>query len=281
MTDFAWTDPAFDPIAQLVAGRTGLLFREMQRDSVELGIQRGMKEARVSDLASYLRHLERHVVAFDDLVAELTVGETYFFRDIGQFDVVRNDVIPDVRARRGLDHVLRAWSAACASGEEVYSLAMLFHVVGLGSQWHVLGTDVSRRALKRAREATYGEWSLRGNGVEFARPYLKSVGKQYEVVPQLRSRVAFEYLNLALDLYPSTVTGTRDLDLILCRNVLIYFDRDTIRAVAERLYESETHPERSGKTQDADQGQSRPAATLRRIARGTHRRQAGRTQEHH
>jgi chemotaxis protein methyltransferase CheR len=238
MTDFTWTDSAFEPIARRVAERTGLLFREMQRDSVERGILLAMKSAGLAHLGEYFEHLQKHVSAFDNLVAELTVGETYFFRDVGQFGVIRQQVIPEVRSRRGFNHVFRAWSAACASGEEPYSLAMLFHAEGLGPNWHVLGTDVSRLALQRAKAATYGEWSLRGEGAEFARPHLHQVGKEYQVCQALRQRVAFEYLNLALDLYPSTVTGTRDLDLILCRNVLIYFDHDTIRAVAQRLYES-------------------------------------------
>ena len=115
---------------------------------------------------------------------------------------------------------------------------MLCTQAGLARQTHILATDISPVALGKAREGAYGEWSLRGASAVAARAYLVAKGERYYIAPQLQRLVQFESLNLALDVYPSFVTGTVGLDLVLCRNVLIYFNRETVREVAQRLYDS-------------------------------------------
>ncbi len=238
MSQVAWSDPHIARIVQQVCTRAGLFFRESQRGTVELGIRRAMQRTNRTSLAEYGQHLERHARAFDELMIELTVGETYFFRDTGQMEFIRREILPEISVRRGLSHPIRIWSAGCATGEEPYSLAMLCSEAGLAERTHILATDISRRSLERAQQAHYGEWSLRGDGANAARKYLHRHGELFHLDPAIRARVQFEYLNLALDVYPSSVTGTRDLDLILCRNVLIYFDRETIASVARRFFDA-------------------------------------------
>ena len=238
MSQVVWSDPHTERIVQQVCIRSGLFFRESQRETVELGIRHAMQRSNHTSLAEYGGYIERHAQAFDELMIELTVGETYFFRDTGQMEFIRRDIVPEICARRGMSHPIRVWSAGCATGEEPYSLAMLFTEEGLAERTHILATDISRRSLECAQAAHYGEWSLRGDGANVARKYLRRVGNRHHLDPAIRSRVQFEYLNLALDVYPSSVTGTRDLDLILCRNVLIYFDRETIASVARRFHDA-------------------------------------------
>jgi chemotaxis protein methyltransferase CheR len=168
----------------------------------------------------------------DDLVGELTVGETYFFRDPARFDFIRQTVLPELRSRPG--RAVRAWSAGCATGEEAYSLAMLFEQEGLRDCYWLLATDLSRPALERARQARYTRWSLRGRTT--ALPYLTQQGELYVVDERVRRQVIFEQLNLAGDSYPSPATGTWELDLVLCCNVLIYLDEATVQRVAEGLF---------------------------------------------
>ncbi len=115
---------------------------------------------------------------------------------------------------------------------------MLCDKEGLSNRIHLLATDIALEALDKARQAAYSPWSLRGEGAAAARPYLSLDGDRYVVKESIRERVAFEYLNLALDLYPSFASGTWGMDLILCRNVLIYLDRGTVRNVAARLHAS-------------------------------------------
>jgi chemotaxis protein methyltransferase CheR len=164
------------------------------------------------------------------------VGETYFFREPKQFDVLRSRVLPDLRGRLPEGGKLRVWSAGCASGEEAYSLAILLEEQGLAETATILGTDVSRAALQRAREASYGIWSLRGSPGATASPNFERRGDRFVLNARLRRRVEFRYLNLAEGTYPSPENGTVSVDLILCRNVMIYFDAETVRQVASRFY---------------------------------------------
>jgi len=232
----SWSHPALEAAIHLLGSRTGLAFGPERRAGVEQGIRRAMERAGIADPLSYFCRIAEDARALDDLIVELTVGETYFFREPAQFAFLRGTVLPEIRRRRGEGHTLHAWSAGCASGEEAYSLAILLLEEGLLGQAHVLATDISRAALAKARGASYGSWSLRGEGAAAVRPYLRPTGDRAVVAEVVRRLVTFEYLNLALDVYPSVATGTWGIDLILCRNVLIYFDPETVQAVARRLF---------------------------------------------
>jgi len=199
-------------------------------------MRRAMRQAGSADLQAYAKLLEVDAEALDDLLVQTTVGETYFFRDPRQFTIMRTRILPELQSRRPCDHKLRLWSAGCASGEEAYSLAILADRQGILDHVSILGTDISRAALERARQGCYRDWSLRGAGEQLVLPYMVSRDGTHEVCAEIQGAVRFEYLNLALDNYPSFATGTRDMDLIMCRNVLIYFDRQTIRNVVERLF---------------------------------------------
>jgi chemotaxis protein methyltransferase CheR len=233
-----WTHSAYEAVSRLVAAHTGLHFPPGREDRAELAISRAMARAHVTSPEESRDLLERDEAALDDLVGELTVGETYFFREPAQFAFLRRQALPELRRCRGPDHVFRVWSAGCASGEEAYSLAILFEQEGLGERVHLLATDISRDALARARQAAYTDWSLRGPSAAAVVPFLTRRGNLHVLDERIRGRVRFEYLNLARDVYPSFATGTWGQDLILCRNVLIYLDRATAETVAGRLFRS-------------------------------------------
>jgi chemotaxis protein methyltransferase CheR len=233
-----WTEPGYARIADLVRSRTGLTFEPNRRAAAEGNIRRAMLRAGVSHALPYCAMLTRDARILDDLVGELRVGETYFFRDAAQFALIRNLIVPDLRRRRGAGAGIRAWSAGCASGEEAYSLAMLLCEEGLGEQSRVRGTDISAAALATARAATYGKWSLRPESGTAVNAHLRREGECYVVEDRIRRMVHFDLLNLALDPYPSFTAGIWGEDLILCRNVLIYLDGETTSRVARGLYES-------------------------------------------
>jgi chemotaxis protein methyltransferase CheR len=233
-----WTHPAYEAVARLASDYAGLSFAPPCRDGAELGIRRAMARAGITDPGQYRDAVAAGGQALDALLTELTVAETYFFREPAQFEILRREVLPEIRGRRGRGGDMRAWSAGCATGEEAYSLAILFEQEDVASQARILATDISRSALARARRATYGEWSLRGTGAAAARPYLHRQGERYVLDEKIRRRVTFDYLNLALDAYPSFATGTWAIDILLCRNVLLYLDGPTIQRVAGRLFEA-------------------------------------------
>ena len=236
MSDSARQDAEYELVMRLLNARTGLRFREDQRDSVQQGIARSMERANVASIHQFAHQLEHDAQVLDDLVVELTVGETYFFREPKQINCLETEIIPEIQQRRGLDHTIRIWCAGCASGEEPYSVAMLCETAGISRRTHILATDISTEALAKAREASYRQWSLRGDCAERARPYLRFESDVYGLDPAIRDQVQFEFLNLAMDVYPSYVTGTMGLDVILCRNVMIYFDHETIREIARRFF---------------------------------------------
>ncbi|MGH7614354.1 MAG: CheR family methyltransferase [Gemmatimonadales bacterium] len=222
---------------EFVRQRTGLVFREARGSDFEAGLDRAMRRTRLTEPEVYLAHLDAQPALLDDLVGEVTVGETYFFREPRQFAVIRDEVLPDLVSRRWRDYPLRIWSAGCATGEEAYTLAIVLHEQGLAAV-HVVATDLARTALSQARRAAYTRWSLRGVPNHVVRSYFEQAGDRFALAPAIRDTVDFRYLNLAEDTYPSLSTGIWGMDLILCRNVLIYFDEETVARVARRLIDS-------------------------------------------
>lgn len=218
-----------------IRDRVGLTAAE----HVLLGIRRAMARAAATDPREYERLLDTDPAAFSALITELTVGETYFLREPGQFDFIRREVLPALQKRTGHDRLLRAWSAGCASGEEAYSLAIVGHQAA-GSPMRVLGTDIAESRLIIARKAEYGEWSLRGVPAETVAQYFRRIDRRARVIPEIRSMVEFRALNLAAADWTPAGIRPGSMDLVLCRNVLIYLDPATTALVAQRLIDSLT-----------------------------------------
>jgi chemotaxis protein methyltransferase CheR len=227
-----------DAALELVRRRTGLAFIQARRPAFESDLLTCMRRAGLDDLRIYLERLAENPALFDELAAEITVGETYFLRDADQWNLLRTRLLPVLLARHGGDRPLRIWSAGCASGEEPYSAALVLHQLGAAGRALIVGTDLSHRALARARRGEYPRWALRNVPDEIERLYFRPKGQRLELVPWMRRQVEFRYLNLAEDASPSLRHGLGAMDLILCRNVLIYFDQKTIISVARRLLDS-------------------------------------------
>jgi chemotaxis protein methyltransferase CheR len=208
-------------------GRVGALTRAIGDHAARLT---GGSEHAFADL------LESDAAALDDLISDVTVGETYFFRDSSQFEILRNHVLPELLSAHG--SALRFWSAGCASGEEAYSLAITSAEAGVDLSFPVLGTDISRAALQRAEQARYRAWSFRGVSDEILARYFERDGGLLRPRDTFRARVRFEWLNLTAPAYPAFYAGIAGMHVIFCQNVLIYMTRDAIAVVARKLYEA-------------------------------------------
>ena len=175
----------------------------------------------------------------DSLIEYFTVGETYFFRHKQCFDVIESDILSSLMnvACNEARCELNIWCAACSSGEEPYSLAMLLdHSELLPPGWRVniYASDINQEFLKRAMAGIYSEWSFRELPEEYLRKYLKPVGKnRYELEQRIRQKVKFFSYNLLSPEYPDI--PVRKLDLILCRNVLIYFNKKQIHSIFSKF----------------------------------------------
>ena len=165
---------------------------------------------------------------------ELTIGETHFMRDPDQMEFVRREVFPALTAPGSGGG--RVWSAGCATGEEAYSLAILLEEEGLGDGAVVLGTDLSAVSLEKARAGSYSDYSLRGVGSRFLQDYFHHVQGRRILIDRIRSKVRFERLNF-VGPEDYAAAGAFAMDLILCRNVLIYFGREKVGRIAARLFD--------------------------------------------
>lgn len=162
------------------------------------------------------------------IVESMTTHETLFFRDPQVFDALRNHILPEITLRRQSSKSLRVWSAACSSGQETYSLAMLLLELGLAS-WNIeiVGTDLSNQILDRARAGRYLQIEMnRGLPATLLVKYFDRVGLEWQVKDSVRRMARFSTFDLREGMTPLGY-----FDLVLCRNVLIYFDLDTRKKI--------------------------------------------------
>jgi chemotaxis protein methyltransferase CheR len=197
-----------------------------------------------------------HGVFLEHLVAELTVGETFFFRNEHHFRALAEHVIPQILHENDAQKEIRIWAAGCSTGEEPYSLAILLDQILVDgetksasdpgtsptasrlSPWHVsiFATDLNPEFLERARHGLYREWSFRGTDIHQDRRYFACEGNGYRLLPRIRERVRFAYMNLVKDVYPSPLNATLGLDLIVFRNVAIYLKPEVVNAIIDRFH---------------------------------------------
>jgi len=226
----------------LILERTGMLFGPRRHDALAGGVLAAAERAGCGDLEAYHRLLQRARTdsdLWDDLIGAITVGETYFFRNPAHFDALRQRILPGLTARHRDDRRLRIWSAGCSTGEEPYSIAILLRqLLPDIADWNVLilATDINKESLRQAHEGRYREWSFRQTDQVVRDLYFTPQNELFEIIPQVREMVAFAYLNLAEDAYPSLATNTNAVDLILCRNVAIYLPEAVTQEIAGRFH---------------------------------------------
>ena len=238
--------PQLDQLSELIASRTGLHFPPERRSDLRRALNEAAPELGFEDAAACAEGLlsaPPSAAQLRTLATHLTIGETYFFRERPSFNALATQVLPVLihRKRHG-DRRLRLWSAACSTGEEAYSLAIL--IQQLLPDWRdwkvsILATDINARFLRKAEHGVYGEWSFRESPPEFRDHYFTRLAdRKYRVKPQVRELVTFAELNLAQDRFPSVSNDTNAMDLILCRNLLIYFTPTHARKLIAGLRDS-------------------------------------------
>ena len=231
-----------DRLAERIEGETGLAFRGTKRRDLSSALKR-MAEATgfgkdSEACAAWLLEGRWDKEKADLCALHLTVAETYFFREPRAFDLVC-DYARKKLALDGANTRLRIWSAGCCTGEEPYSIAMaLLHGVPnlAPRRISILGTDLNRRNLQIARAGVYRQWSFRNTYKGMQKLNFSEEGEnQFRIHEQIRERVRFSELNLASADYPSAATDTESMDIIFCRNVLMYFSRQQALKVIARF----------------------------------------------
>jgi len=239
-------DSLLSTLSALLAARIGLHFPKERWGDLERGIAAAAAAFGLPDAASCAQRLLSAPLTHSEieiLASHLTVGETYFFREPRSLDAFEQHILPALlQARANGARRLRIWCAGCCTGEEAYSIAMLLdRLIPEHEAWHVtlLATDINPAFLRKAAEGEYGDWSFRATPDWIrARYFKRKRDGRYVLHPRIRNKVTFSCLNLAEDVYPSLSNNTNAMDVIFCRNVLMYFTAERARAVVEQLYRS-------------------------------------------
>ncbi|HEY9085764.1 MAG TPA: protein-glutamate O-methyltransferase CheR [Candidatus Tyrphobacter sp.] len=237
MIDIAMIDIANDEFRMLrdvIRRRLGLYFDDSKEYLLRSRLQGRLLKSRVETFAQYCAYLDgaaEREAEWDELASVLSNNETYFFRERAQLDILAG---PFLDAALSARRPLRIWSAACSSGEEPYSLAMKLLESGRAEPgaFSIVASDLSPRALERARTGFYRELAFRAMPPELIEKYFRPFEGGFFIAEPVKSMVRFSRVNL-LDAH--AVERVRAQDAIFCRNVLIYFDKPTQLEVAERL----------------------------------------------
>ncbi len=244
-SDLTMSDAQFRMFRDFFREHCGLHFSEDSRFLLEKRLARRVHELDLGSFAAY-HHLLRSDASGDEEVAaaidDLTTNETYFLRERSQLTALIEEILPETLERRRAQggRAVSIWSAGCSSGEEAYSIVMLAQEAGLepGTDFRVYASDISRRVLQKARRGIYRPASFREDMGDLQKKYFTEEGGLWRISDEVKRHVVFTRVNL-LDASRLGLLGT--MDVILCRNVIIYFDLETKREVVSRFHDK-LHP---------------------------------------
>jgi chemotaxis protein methyltransferase CheR len=228
--------------AKLISVSLGLHFSDQDLPALQTLFAARMRAGGFMSADEYLHLLAANSSAGhrerEEYTTRFTTGETYFLRDARQFDVIVRQLVPELARRRAATRRLRFWSAACASGEEPYTLAMLLREQApelAGWDIEIIASDINTQVLDIARQGRYRDWSFRALDEARKRRYFRQSGREWVIDDALRRMVRFERFDLVSGLMPDASLGIDDLDLILCRNVFIYMTPVAIAGIASKF----------------------------------------------
>ncbi len=232
-------DNTFKQLRDFIYEKSGIYISDTKKYFIENRLGKRLEERKVGSFEDYLYLLKYDTgnVELNVLFDKITTNETFFFREVKQLDVFVKDIVPMILKDKKSPK-LRIWSAACSTGEEPYTLAMmLMESPSLkGAAFEIFSTDISESVIKSAKAASYGQYSVRNVPESYKKKYFKAnSSSEFLLSPLVKSKIKFMVLNFMDD---RKMKAMRDMDVIFCRNVLIYFDNKAKLKVVTGLYES-------------------------------------------
>ena len=240
------SDQLLAQCSEFIALRFGLHFPKKRWRDLERGLIRATRDLGFTDAQMCLRRLLTAPLTREEisaLVSHLTIGETYFYREKKCFEALQTHILPAlIDSRRGLEQRLRVWCAGCSTGEEPYSVAILLHrMIDDLANWNItiLATDINPASLRKGALGEYGDWSFRDTPRWVKDKYFTTNSEGRRVISgTIRKMVTFAPLNLAQDPYPALANNTNAMDIIFCRNVLMYFAPEQIKGAIGKFRHS-------------------------------------------
>jgi len=227
---------------RVVTERLGLCIFNEDKETFRKSLSARMKSLDINDSGEYLNLLESDNLdgkdEWKELINVITTGESYFFRDRGHFFLLRNIILPELIKKNETERSLRIWSAGCSTGEEPYSIAILLDMLLPDiSSWDILitGTDINENSIEKANRGIYSGWSFRMADKDMQEKYFVKRSDEWEINESIKKTVTFRYGNLIWDSSFSERHETCSMDMIICRNVFIYFDKEAVSTVLNKF----------------------------------------------
>lgn len=229
------TNAEFDQFRKVIYDESGITFSSTNRSILDSRLKERLREKKLESLQDYYRLILSDKEEMRTMLDSVTTNLTRFFRNQPHFDALINYVIPNVvemKRKQGKWNV-RVWSAGCSTGEEPYTIAMVLkeHLPS-GFSFEVLASDISLKSLMVGKQGFYSDSRIAGVPPEYLNKYFTHVSGGYQVKEEIMKCVRFDYHNLKHD------SGQRNLDVVFCRNVLIYFDEAAQLATINRFWDS-------------------------------------------
>lgn len=234
-------DDIFRLLRDFIHGYCGIYFDDGSKFLLERRLSRRLEQHRLKNFEEYFHFLKYDRKREEELVVlvdNLTTNETYFFRESPQLRAFSDEILPELRQSLAARKVLRIWSAGCSTGEEPYTIAIL--LLESGDWWRdwqveILGSDINQRVLHTARKGVYKKSAHRATSPEMLAKYFVQDEKgDYRIIDRVKELVSFSSVNL---LDPHKTSLISNMDVIFCRNVIIYFDREAKKKVIESFYQ--------------------------------------------
>ncbi len=233
----------YEDISKRINRLFGIHLKQNSWSSMEKNL---VKAARLLNRKEDIEDISRWVLKplhspeeYHALARNLTIGETYFFRELSGLTLLTDEIIPALRKNNR--KTLKIWSAGCSSGEEPYSIAIFLQENlpdSAGWDIQITATDLNNEALSKAREGIYRPWSFRGFREELLRRYFVRHADTYEIRKDIRDMIRFTNLNLIKDEFPEANDKSTGFDAVFCRNVLMYFSKDAIENITRKFFSS-------------------------------------------
>jgi chemotaxis protein methyltransferase CheR len=238
LSNISLDEPTFMELRNFIYEKSGIYISDTKKYLLESRLGRIIQENKLGSFNEYLKHIKEGLNGNDltTLFDAITTNETYFFREPQQLDIFINKIVPKILPQKKGKKKLKIWSAACSTGDEAYTISMMLNEKGIRpDSFEIYASDISEGVLMSAKNAIYNSYAVRNLPKQYLEKYFSPSGQFHELNETVKKTVKFIKANLIDDKH---MKHFREMDVIFCRNVLIYFDNKSKQKTVSNLYNS-------------------------------------------